>query len=109
MKLAPSRLGLQMILTGWVGLVAGGGRVSWRVGVPGAAFGVSFLAIGAASARRAASAAKGTGVQPSAHEGGDARKSCRLGGLTVARRFATVRLSSLSSHLAPRSDRRCDQ
>ena len=54
-------MGLQMILTGLVGLVAGGGRVSWRVGVPGVSFGVIFLAIGAASARRAASAAKGTG------------------------------------------------
>jgi hypothetical protein len=66
-------MGLQMILAGLVGLVAGGGRASWRVGVPGAALGVTFLAIGAASARRAASAAKGTGTQPSAHEGGDAR------------------------------------
>jgi hypothetical protein len=54
-------MGLQMILAGLVGLVAGGGRVSGRVGVPGAAIGVIFLAIGAASARRAASAAKGTG------------------------------------------------
>jgi hypothetical protein len=35
--------------------------VSGRVGVPGVAFGVIFLAIGAASVRRAASAAKGTG------------------------------------------------
>jgi len=52
---------LQMILTGLVGLVAGGGRVSWRLGVPAATFGVIFLAIGAASARRAASAAEGTG------------------------------------------------
>ncbi len=56
-----------MILTGLVGLVAGGGRVSWRVGVPGAAVGAIFLAIGAASA------AKCTGARPSAHAGGDAR------------------------------------
>jgi hypothetical protein len=60
-------IGVQIILTGLVGLVAGGGRVSWRVGVPGAAFEAIFLAIGAASA------AKCTGARPSAHAGGDAR------------------------------------
>jgi hypothetical protein len=54
-------IGVQIILTGLVGSIAGGGRVSWRAGVPGAAFGVIFLAIGAASARRAASAAKRRG------------------------------------------------
>ena len=51
-------MGLVMIPAGLVSLVAGGGRMGWRVGVPGVAFGVIFLAIGAASARRAASAAK---------------------------------------------------
>jgi hypothetical protein len=32
-------MGLQMVLTGLVGLIAGGGRVRRPVGVPGAAFG----------------------------------------------------------------------
>ena len=39
-------MGLQMIPARLVGLIVGGGRVSWRLGVPGAAFGVIFLAIG---------------------------------------------------------------
>jgi hypothetical protein len=53
-------IGVQMILNGLVSSVAGGGCVRWRVHLPGSAFEVIFLDIGATAIRRAPSATNRT-------------------------------------------------
>jgi len=66
-------MGLQMILTGLVGLVAGGGRVSWRLGVPGATIGVISSPSGRLPPAGRPRPPSVRGARPSAHEGGCAR------------------------------------